>query len=448
MSHIFGCKQTPATPPTTSDEESSGSTDDGEMKKKKGNRAMGKKKYPKAIKYYTKAVKIDPENATYRLNRAIANAALELWKDAEDDAAKAVELGRPASSKGYYQLAKARLRRGNHEEASEALKAGLEAFPQEAALQALSKELDRAVAAREARRKKAEEAEAQRRQLPVGPASVKAFLEQARAAYSGDRLEECARLCASAREAAAAAIEAAGPESAAADDRRREDISVCSLLGRVMMRQRRWEDAVDPLRSSVDLQERVFSMEKTDEREALSNGYNNLGIALKNAGQMPKAVQALNTAYLKATNGDDKVATPQAAQILQNIAQCLVQQGKMDEARAMYSRALEIGQRLFGSDHASHALNHMCIARCLKREGRLPDAIKAYTTAYEIWTSKDPEECLRELPEVPSKERLSQLQEQCRQELAQLVLFAEELRRTQEQPGAEASAPAGEAAPA
>lgn len=151
MTHIFGCKQTPPTPPTTSDEESDGSTSDDEMKKKKGNRAMGKKKYPKAIKYYTKAVKIDPKNPTYRLNRAIANAALELWKDAEADAAAAVELGNPPSTKSYYQLARARLKLGHGEEARETLRIGLEACPSEAALLQLSKEVERACSLKEAR---------------------------------------------------------------------------------------------------------------------------------------------------------------------------------------------------------------------------------------------------------------------------------------------------------
>ncbi|CAE7918121.1 PP5, partial [Symbiodinium sp. KB8] len=169
MSHIFGCKQTPPTPPTTSDEESSGSTSDAEMKKKKGNRAMGKKKYPKAVKYYTKAIKIDPENATYHLNRAIANAALELWKDAEADAATAVELQEDQpSSKSHFQLARARFRRGRCLEAREALKMGLERFPTEPALIKLGREIDTAVKALQQRRAEAT-ANSHRRQILLRP---------------------------------------------------------------------------------------------------------------------------------------------------------------------------------------------------------------------------------------------------------------------------------------
>lgn len=370
--HIHGSKQTPPTPPTTSDEDSSGSTDDAEMKKKKGNRAMGKKKYPKAIKYYSKAVKIDPRNPTYRLNRAIASSALELWKDAEADAALAVKLGDPPSSKSHYQLARARLRRGQCEEAREALAAGLEAHPGEAALLQLSKEVDRVFAAREARRKKEAEIE---------------------------QVSEAAR---------------------------KEAVRLSCVRGKAAMREKRWPDAAEAFQSAVDMQEAMPPAQQ--DKEAMSNAYNNLGIACKSCGRMAAAVEALNKSYVIATKGDDQVATPQASQILQNLAQCLLQQDKTEEARHMYTRALQIGQRLFGADHAAHALNYMGIARCLKRESKVPEALKSYTTAYELLTSREPEVCLKEMPELPNKERLAQVIEQCRQELAQLVLLLEELK--------------------
>merc|ERR1712060_1000393 len=127
-----------------------------------------------------------------------------------------------------------------------------------------------------------------------------------------------------------------------------------------------------------------------------SSAYNNLGIACKNAGQMHEAIKALNAAYNRATNGNDQVATPQAAQILQNIAQCLRAEKKLDEAQNMFVRALEIGQRLFGIDHASNALNHMCIARCSRDAGKIKEAIESYTKAVEIWMHKTTETCLAE----------------------------------------------------
>merc|ERR1719253_250210 len=120
-------------------------------------------------------------------------------------------------------------------------------------------------------------------------------------------------------------------------------------------------------------------MDNKEEREALSNAYNNLGIAYKNAGRLPDAVTAMNKAYARATNGDDLVATFQASQILQNTGQCLVAQKKPADARKFYERALEIGLRLFHGEHASHALNHLCIARCYRDEGQVKEAIQTYT---------------------------------------------------------------------
>eukprot|EP00913_Durusdinium_trenchii_P023852 g22400.t1 len=233
MSHIFGCKQTPPTPPTTSDEESSGSTSDAETKKKKGNRAMGKKKYPKAIKYYSKAIKIDPENATYHLNRAIANSALELWKDAELDAAKAVELAdQQAPAKSHYQLVRARLRRGRCLEAREALKLGLQRFSEDKALQQLGKEVDRAVALLEAkRRKEAEEEEERSAAKSAGPCGAKALTDQAR------------QLSERQPEAALPLLEEA-LQAARQARQRREEINAQSLMGKVQLKLRRWAEAV------------------------------------------------------------------------------------------------------------------------------------------------------------------------------------------------------------
>uniref|UniRef100_A0A7S4W7U5 Uncharacterized protein n=1 Tax=Alexandrium monilatum TaxID=311494 RepID=A0A7S4W7U5_9DINO len=419
--YLHGCKQTPATPPTTSDEDSSGSSSDDAMKKKKGNRAMQKKKYPKAVKYYTKAIKIDPDNATYRLNRAIANSALELWKDAEVDACKAVELGDPPSSKSHFQLARARLRRGHCEEARQALDAGLAAYPDEAALTQLSREIERALAQLAAKQRREQEERESQPAPTEGPSSSRALLDQARSLYTAGRLEEAVALLGDVRAAAAS--------SSSTSDVRRDEIGGLSLLGKASMQLKRWGDAVDAFRSVVELEEKTFSMSNREEREALSNAYNNLGIACKSAGRMPEAVEALNAAYHKATNGDDQIATPQAAQILQNLAQCLRAGRKVQEAQMMYEKALGIGQRLFGHDHASNALNHLCIARCLRETGKIREAIQSYTKAVEIWEQKDPETCIKETPELPSKDRIAQMQQQCRAELAQLIMMVEQARR-------------------
>lgn len=402
---------------------------------------MGKKKYPKALKYYNKAIKIDGVNATYHLNRAIANAALELWKAAESDAAKALELG-DVSPKSHFQLARARLKRNNLDGCDEAMKAGLAAFPEALALTQLQAELRQHRAREKARVAKALEAAAQKPAMEDGPSSVRALLEQARSAYGAGRIEEAISLLTSARAAADAAVATAGGVTKLSPVLRSEVVSVLSLLAKANMQRRKWPEATEAFEAVVALEEATFSMENKDEREALSNAYNNLGIAYKNTGKMSDAVDSLNKAYHMATNGDDKVATFQASQILQNVGQCLRAQKKPDEARKAFQRAMEIGLRTHGAEHAAQALNHLCIARCFKDDGQVKEAIQSYTKAYEIWQSKDAEEILQEMPEVPNKQRLEQLQGECMNELAQLVQMVEQAK-------AQAMAQAaGEAAPA
>lgn len=437
--HIHGSKQRPPTPPTTS-EESSGSSDDPDAKKKKGNRAMGKKKYPKAVRYYTKAIKLDGSNATYHLNRAIANAALELWKATEADAGKAVELGEP-SPKCHYQLARARLRRLDLDGAEAALAAGLTVHPDAPALSQLGGDIAKERARLELRKAKEAEAEAKKTPAEDGPSSVPALLEQARTAYGGKRFEDAISLLSSARAAALAASNTAGAEPT--KQARRTEISVLSLLGKACMQVRRWPDSAEAYEAVVKLEENIYSMDNKEEREALSDAYNNLGIAYKNAGRFSDAVTAMNKAYHRSTNGDDKVATLQASQILQNIGQCYRAEKKPADARKCFERALEIGLQLFYAEHASHASNHLCIARCHRDEGNVKEAIQCYTKALEIWSSKDPKELLAEMPEVPNAERLEQLKMMCTQELGQLVQMMEQVRQqisAQETPAQETPA--------
>lgn len=403
---------------------------------------MGKKKYPKAVKYYSKAIKIDGANATYHLNRAIANAALELWKAAEADAAQALELG-DVTPKSHFQLARARLRRANIDGSEEALKVGLAAFPEAAALIQLAAEVKRDRARQQAREAKEIEAAKRKPATEDGPSSVRPLLEQAREAYGAGRLEDAISLLTTARLSATTAAAAAGGAKKLSAVARAEHVSVLSLLGKALMQLRRWSDSAEAFEAVVALEEETYSMEDKDEREGLSNAYNNLGIALKNAGRLSDAVTAMSKAYHRATNGDDQVASFQASQILQNIGQCLRAEKKSDEARKFFERALEIGLRWFYAEHASQALNHLCIARCWKDQGQVREAIQSYTKAYEIWTSKDPKEILEEMPEVPNKERLEQLQTQCRNELGQLIQMVEQARAQATQ-----SSPAGAEAPA
>lgn len=270
------------------------------------------------------------------------------------------------------------------------------------------------------------------------------LLDQGRAAYEAGRLDEAERLLSEARRAAVALQEAQGSVQAT-EEARRIEISTLSVQGKLFMRLKRWQDSVDALKSVVTLEEATFSPMCQEEREAMSNAYNNLGIALKSAGRMKDAVEALNNAYLRATNGDDQVATLQTAQILQNVGQCHMAERKAPEARAAYERALDITQRLLGPESAGNALGWICLARAFRAEGRLKDAVRAYAKALEIWAPLKAEECLAVMPELPSKDRLEQVQSQCRQELAQLLALAEESKAQAQAQGTGAPTQAAEA---
>ena len=60
--------------------------------KKKGNEALSKKDYTKAMDFYTQAVKIDPWDAVYHSNRSAAFYAVERYRDAVADAYIATEM--------------------------------------------------------------------------------------------------------------------------------------------------------------------------------------------------------------------------------------------------------------------------------------------------------------------------------------------------------------------
>lgn len=291
---------------------------------------------------------------------------------------------------------------------------GLERFPTEPALIKLGREIDTAVKALQQRR--AEEEEAERRTVVAGPSGVKSLTDQARALVTAGNVESALPLLAEARSAARAA------------GTKREEINAASLQGKVELRLRRWADAVSTWQAVVSMETEEFSMDVAEERGALSNAQNNLGIALKSAQRLDEAASAFNEAYRLSTNGDDKVATYQAAQILQNASQCLLAQAKAKEARSFSARALEITQRVFGERHASLALANLALARCLRAEGELRQAVAAYARALEIFAQKTNEECLGEIPEVPSHDRLEQLQGQVKAELAELLAIAEQAK--------------------
>jgi tetratricopeptide (TPR) repeat protein len=87
--------------PTTSSMEA-------EEKKKLGNDAFVNKKYDEALKYYSEAITLDPNNAVFYSNRSACHASKGEWKESLEDAKACVNRD-PKFIKGYYRMSVAQL---------------------------------------------------------------------------------------------------------------------------------------------------------------------------------------------------------------------------------------------------------------------------------------------------------------------------------------------------
>ncbi|GAA0171201.1 hypothetical protein LIER_25291 [Lithospermum erythrorhizon] len=78
-----------------------------ELLKAKGNAAYKKRQWNKAVSFYTEAIKLNDQNATYYSNRAAALLELGCFQQAEDDCTKAISLDKK-SVKSYLRRGTAR----------------------------------------------------------------------------------------------------------------------------------------------------------------------------------------------------------------------------------------------------------------------------------------------------------------------------------------------------
>ncbi|XP_016477976.1 translocon at the outer membrane of chloroplasts 64-like [Nicotiana tabacum] len=89
-----------------------------EMAKEKGNQAYKDKQWQKAIGFYTEAIKLNGNSATYFSNRAAAYLAMGNFLQAEADSSKAIDLDKK-NVKAYLRRGTAREMLGYHKEAIE-----------------------------------------------------------------------------------------------------------------------------------------------------------------------------------------------------------------------------------------------------------------------------------------------------------------------------------------
>uniref|UniRef100_W5NC97 Uncharacterized protein n=1 Tax=Lepisosteus oculatus TaxID=7918 RepID=W5NC97_LEPOC len=72
--------------------------------KEKANKYFKEKDYENAIKFYTEALELNPENAIYYSNRSLAYLRTECYGYALADATRALEIDK-SYIKGYYRRA-------------------------------------------------------------------------------------------------------------------------------------------------------------------------------------------------------------------------------------------------------------------------------------------------------------------------------------------------------
>jgi small glutamine-rich tetratricopeptide repeat-containing protein alpha len=93
-----------------------------------GNKKMISKDFHEAIRLYSEAIKLNPENAAYYSNRSAAYSQIEEYNNAIADAEKALEID-PSFSKAYSRLGLAYFKLELYENALEAYTRGLELDP-------------------------------------------------------------------------------------------------------------------------------------------------------------------------------------------------------------------------------------------------------------------------------------------------------------------------------
>ncbi|KAK6795696.1 hypothetical protein RDI58_009151 [Solanum bulbocastanum] len=89
-----------------------------EMAKEKGNQAFKEKQWQKAIGFYTEAIKLNGNSATYFSNRAAAHLEMRNFLQAEADSSKAIDLDKK-NVKAYLRRGTAREMLGYYKEAIE-----------------------------------------------------------------------------------------------------------------------------------------------------------------------------------------------------------------------------------------------------------------------------------------------------------------------------------------
>ncbi|KAJ9599116.1 hypothetical protein L9F63_010384, partial [Diploptera punctata] len=103
------------------------------LKKSSGNQLYKVKKYQQALPYYTEAIELCPDSASYYGNRAACYMMLHQYLEALEDARKSVALDN-TFIKGYIRIAKCSLALGDLTSADNAISAVKDLNPENTAI--------------------------------------------------------------------------------------------------------------------------------------------------------------------------------------------------------------------------------------------------------------------------------------------------------------------------
>jgi len=117
-----------------------------EEAKAKGNAAMGQRNFEEAIKHYSEAIALDPNNHVLYSNRSAAYASLEKYEEALQDGEKTIEV-KPDWGKGYSRKGLALYKLDQLEEAMQCYQDGLKVEPDNDALKQSLREAQNAASA-------------------------------------------------------------------------------------------------------------------------------------------------------------------------------------------------------------------------------------------------------------------------------------------------------------
>lgn len=135
-----------------------------EERKKAGNEAYGKKDYETAIKFYTEAIELDPQNHIYYSNRSLCYAETKKLDEAKADADLCIKI-EPSFVKGYHRLANALFLAGKLDEATAAVRQGLQKDSNMTELNKLLRKIKAKKAALQSRRSPAQIDESTRKEI-------------------------------------------------------------------------------------------------------------------------------------------------------------------------------------------------------------------------------------------------------------------------------------------